>query len=1141
MPIKFLQEEITGIFYKYPTTETTRSKKMKKFVFVSEDEEEASFYFDVDHLGTKSKQHEELENIGEVHIQGSGSVPSVSVPLNGGHECLFPFQPYDTQIQFMNKIIETLSSSSSNQDRSRTIGHALLESPTGTGKTLSLLCATLCWQQTLKAKIINEWKDKHSSSLIGMIEKLSSPTSETSQSSQKRKFDNTDMQHSPSIETMSIFKKKQKTTPNSSHTVDSSQQQSDETNRVSKILLYLQKGFTNKAECEILRNNELPKIIYCCRTHSQISQIVKELRKTAYRPKMTILGSKQQYCVNSALLEKVNTRSDINGECQKLLDASSCSYYKNVYSLAKSSDFNPHGKFQVYDIEDLVREGKKLKSCPYFASKEWLSDPQIELVLCPYNYILSPTTRETIGMDLSNSIVICDEAHNIEDVCRECASLKLCEEDLLASIDELKRFYEEFKVLIDHHKYLHEFLSKILSWMKAQTLFATDGDDECKIFKNRQDILKALQGMGLGDLSSNSNGLGRIRETFNHVKSYAQSAANKRKDVITLSNRTINLIQELLCVLDFLTMNHLKHLSDYALVLMKKVADISSRKRKSQPLKVTDVVMEFSLNFWCFSPAVAFEELKTKTKTTILASGTLAPLDTFSAELDTIFTTEYEGKHIIDNSQVWVGTIGSHNGVSLNANFTNSQDTNYQDALASVVIDLCQSISDGVLLFFPSYSFMQKIMYRWKNQKLLEKIKKSKEIFIEEKGSGIEDIITKYYKSIDSHSQNNSKKKTNGALFIAVCRGKVSEGIDFSNDKCRAVVCVGIPYPNIKDLQIGMKKEYNDNKINSKLSGESWYQSQAFRALNQAVGRCIRHKDDYGAIILIDERFQKNPKTINSFSKWIRGQMQHYSSNKEAIISLESFFSKQKKRENVVAYSSPPLKTNTRIKPSKSLESSDEELEVLSSDDEELVDLFISNNRKEKRDNLKGASEPSAPKRPTSSNVSSSQVSGVSCAKCGCVVSGMEMGHPIRLSSEKKTYLSSILATTKEYNNDEVLRIDPKYQKKLNCTNIFVGDVEKSKTLRFTINKELFQFPCVDSNIGEGRKIITDYSISDGMVYEMLFCPGCNWLVGCKVIASNSDNQHHLNSSWLFMKKLKEAPSIKSDSQCIILSSDDED
>lgn len=39
------------------------------------------------------------------------------------------------------------------------------------------------------------------------------------------------------------------------------------------------------------------------------------------------------------------------------------------------------------------------------------------------------------------------------------------------------------------------------------------------------------------------------------------------------------------------------------------------------------------------------------------------------------------------------------------------------------------------------------------------------------------------------------------------------------------------------------------------LTGEEWYDQQASRAVNQAVGRVIRHRHDYGAIIFCDERF----------------------------------------------------------------------------------------------------------------------------------------------------------------------------------------------------------------------------------------------------------------------------------------------
>ena len=53
------------------------------------------------------------------------------------------------------------------------------------------------------------------------------------------------------------------------------------------------------------------------------------------------------------------------------------------------------------------------------------------------------------------------------------------------------------------------------------------------------------------------------------------------------------------------------------------------------------------------------------------------------------------------------------------------------------------------------------------------------------------------------------------------------------------------------------------------IDGEKWYSLQAFRALNQALGRCIRHKGDYGAVILMDERFNK-PDITSQLSRWVR-------------------------------------------------------------------------------------------------------------------------------------------------------------------------------------------------------------------------------------------------------------------------------
>lgn len=173
-----------------------------------------------------------------------------------------------------------------------------------------------------------------------------------------------------------------------------------------------------------------------------------------------------------------------------------------------------------------------------------------------------------------------------------------------------------------------------------------------------------------------------------------------------------------------------------------------------------------------------------------------------------------------------------------------------------------------------------------------------------------------------------------GAVLLAYCRGKASEGIDFADEYARAVLCVSVPLANPFDPQVSLKKDSQsraaeravkaaqaaqlaasrhaearrqeavraetlqarlaalgsdaDHELAAPaaqsvpatssapaashpipLTGDKWYQQSAFRALNQALGRCIRHKDDYGAVILLDQRFAEEAN-IGMLSAWAR-------------------------------------------------------------------------------------------------------------------------------------------------------------------------------------------------------------------------------------------------------------------------------
>lgn len=154
---------------------------------------------------------------------------------------------------------------------------------------------------------------------------------------------------------------------------------------------------------------------------------------------------------------------------------------------------------------------------------------------------------------------------------------------------------------------------------------------------------------------------------------------------------------------------------------------------------------------------------------------------------------------------------------------------------------------------------MNTCMDYWKRNGIWHDINQQKEIFVETKNE-LKVVMKGYYDKID-------EPNSNGAIFMAVMRGKVSEGLDFADIYGRAVIICGIPYALWTDPKVNLKKTYLNTK-SQLMSGSQWYLLDAIRAINQAIGRVIRHKDDYGAILFCDNRFKH--KYIQKYlSSWI--------------------------------------------------------------------------------------------------------------------------------------------------------------------------------------------------------------------------------------------------------------------------------
>ncbi|CAD6218226.1 unnamed protein product [Miscanthus lutarioriparius] len=747
---------------------------------------------------------------------GGGGVYQV-----GGVPVEFPYKPYGTQLAFMGRVIATL-------DRARRQGrsHALLESPTGTGKSLSLLCSALAWQRHYPLR-------------------------------------------SPPAPAPDPFLHGGGFVP------DNTQPQT-----------------TTVVPEKAVKKKNAPTIYYATRTHAQISQVVREYRKTSYRVRMAILASRKHYCVNQVACASDN----IDEQCKSLLDKTiqGCPEFKNAQKLSRHPSLQIGGCYEVHDIEDLVRVGRKAKGCPYFAAQHMAEAAQ--LVFCPYNYLISPVVRRAMDIDISGSIIILDEAHNIEDIARDAGSVDIDEESLCLLQGELQNLATDEAVAMIYQP-LHDIIQGLIGWIaeREDNLHNHEFGHPASYWTGEK-AMNELQRAGISPMY-----FPVLQECATKA---IKAASDTESDGSHLSGGRAMTLESLFSSLSYFFGQKGRNSCDYQLALQRFV------KKEGND----EISSRCTMSLWCLNPAVVFQEIADRTLSVILTSGTLSPMGSFTSELGVQFEACMEAPHVINaDSQVFAAVLSSGpTRQILNASYKTADNSSFQDELGASLEEICRIVPGGALVFFPSYKLLDKLQVRWSQTGQWARLNAQKHVFVEPKGSSeeLDPVLKGYYDAILGKApvkkdrggskqivKNRVTKKLSqesakaGAALLAVCRGKVSEGIDFADDNARVVVIVGIPFPNINDVQVKLKKRYNDSYKSSKhlLSGSEWYCHQAFRALNQAAGRCIRHKSDYGGIILIDERYQEG-RNVAYISKWLRNAIKKYDSFQETMAELQKFF-----------------------------------------------------------------------------------------------------------------------------------------------------------------------------------------------------------------------------------------------------------
>ena len=227
------------------------------------------------------------------------------------------------------------------------------------------------------------------------------------------------------------------------------------------------------------------KLIYCTRTVPEMTKAMVELKRViqgradqlardkdhtygdqrATNVTAVCLSSRRNMCVNDAVLNN-SAGETIDSACRKLTASfvrsdesqTKCDYFEafdregSDFTLGATTTSTPSSSTvngsnttatedeliaPIYTLEDPQAFGRRRKWCPYFLARHAITYANV--VIFNYQYMLDPKVSQMVSKELDNkSIVVFDEAHNIDSVCIEALSINLNRKRLERAAGNLK-------------------------------------------------------------------------------------------------------------------------------------------------------------------------------------------------------------------------------------------------------------------------------------------------------------------------------------------------------------------------------------------------------------------------------------------------------------------------------------------------------------------------------------------------------------------------------------------------------------------------------------------------------------------------------------------------------------------------------
>ncbi|KAG5952585.1 TFIIH/NER complex ATP-dependent 5'-3' DNA helicase subunit [Claviceps humidiphila] len=649
---------------------------------------------------------------------------------------------------------------------------------------------------------------------------------------------------------------------------------------------------------------EKRKLIYCSRTMSEIEKALEELRELmkyrtkelGYEEDFRGLGltSRKNLCLHPSV-KREKSGTVVDARCRSLTagfvkekkergeNVDLCVYHDNL-DLLEPHNLIPNG---VWTFEGILSYGEEHKQCPYFTARRMMQ--YCNVVIFSYHYLLDPKIAERVSKDFSKDcIVVFDEAHNIDNVCIEALSTDITEDSLRRATRGAQNLEQKITEMrrTDQEQLQNEYQKLINGLRETEQARQEDAfmgspalpDDLLQeaipgnirraehftaFLKRFIEYLKTRMKVRQVISETPPSFLAHLREnTFIEKKPLRFCAERLTSLVRTLELTNIEDYQPLQEVATFATLVA-TYEKGFLLILEPYESD-------------TAEVPNPILHFTCLDAAIAIRPVFDRFYSVIITSGTISPLEIYPKMLDfsTVVQESYSMTLARRSFLPMIVTRGSDQA-SISSSFQVRNEPSVVRNYGTLLIEFSKITPDGLVVFFPSYLYMESIISMWQGMGILDEVWKYKLILVETPDAQETSLALETYRTACCNGR--------GAILLCVARGKVSEGIDFDHQYGRTVICIGVPFQYTESRILKARLEFLRETY--RIKENEFLSFDAMRHAAQCLGRVLRGKDDYGIMVLADRRFQKKR---NQLPKWINQGLVDVDSNLSTDMAVSS-------------------------------------------------------------------------------------------------------------------------------------------------------------------------------------------------------------------------------------------------------------